>query len=156
MSFLGFSGPRMTAVGNPTTVYTTEIVPLGTTAVDNDGNEYIFLEGVADVVAGDWVTYDGDYLAARLAANAVGQVAIFLAAVVASSYGWACRKGRFAGANADAVAANTALYIDATAGRVDDDVVAGDLVANAFAAAAAAANKVTVDINYPFVTNTLS
>lgn len=156
MAFQGFSGPKMAGVGSPFQVDTTPLVPVGTMATDTEGNEYIYLKGVASVVAGDWVTYSGAYQAARLAGNAIGPVAVFLAAVVADRWGWAARKGQIAGTNSDTISAASKLYIDGTAGRVDEDVVAGDLVANAYAIAADVSNKVTVNIHYPFVTDTLS
>lgn len=158
MSFQGFSYPAINGVGNPSTVYDSAIVAVGTRVQDTDGNEYIFLPGVASVVAGDVVTYNpATFATTRLAANAVGPVAIFFAAVVAGKYGWAGARGTFAGVNCDAgVVAGAALYIDGTTGRVDDTKVVGDLIVGAYAASADSSNKCSVLLStQSFVTDVL-
>lgn len=53
-----------------------------------DGKEYIFLTGVASTVAGDPVVFDSAFATTRLAGSEVGEVAIALAATVASTKGW--------------------------------------------------------------------
>jgi len=53
-----------------------------------DGKEYIFLTGVASTVAGDPVTFDSAYATTRMSGSDVGEVAIALAATVASTKGW--------------------------------------------------------------------
>lgn len=137
--------------GDTSVVYDSEVVPVGTIAFDADGNEYIFLEGVASTILGSWVTFDEAGATALLAANAVGPVAIAMAAIEANEYGWYLRAGSTTAASADDTADNTALYIDATAGRVDDAAVAGDLVFNAFSRSADASNLITAQIDHPFV-----
>jgi hypothetical protein len=162
MAFNGFTYPSVLGLGNPTTVYDTAIVPVGTIAQDTEGNKYIFLAGVASVVAGDWVTYNpSTFASARLVANAVGPVGVFQAAVVANNYGWALIEG-LVEANAisgGAAAAGAALYITATTAVVDDVKVVGDLIVGAFAATAEgtpSAGKLYARlIHPPYVTNVL-
>lgn len=158
MAFQGFSYLAINGVGNPTTVYDSAIVAVGTVCRDTDGNEYIFLPGVASVVAGDGVIYNpSTFATTRLAANAVGPVAFFLAAVVANKYGWAAIKGTIAGINCDAgVVVGAPLYIDGTTGRVDDTKVVGDLILGAYAASTDSSNKCSVLLTgRPSVTDVL-
>jgi hypothetical protein len=73
-----------------TKVYTsedTDVPALGERYSDGS-NEYIFLTGVASTVAGDPVIFDTDFATTRLAGSGVGEVAIALAATVASTSGW--------------------------------------------------------------------
>jgi hypothetical protein len=135
-----------------TTVDTAVQHKLGTRAVDVDGNEYIYLEGVASTAAGLSVTYDEEYATALLAANAVGPVAIAMAATVADTYGWYGVKGSFTAASANDVADNKTLYITATAGKVDDADVAGDAIMGMWSrAAVTGAVDLAVQIDYPKV-----
>jgi len=141
--------------GDLTDIDTTAKHALGTKTYDGDGNEYIYLQGVASTAANDFVTYDEAFLTTRLVANAVGPVGVAMAATVASTYGWYQIWGSASGAT-DAVADNAVLYIDATAGRVDDSAVTGDLVIGAITRSTdASTNVATVQLSYPYVTNTL-
>lgn len=130
---------------------------LGSRVTDKSGNEYIYLLGVASTVAGDAVTYDGAYATTRLVANGKGNVAIAMGACVASTYGWYQIKGLATGITLTAVTTGMPLYSTATAGQLDDAVVAGDLVAGAFAYGTGGTNaSCTFILNYPFATDTLS
>ena len=123
---------------------------------DADGNEYIYLKGVASTVAGSVVTYDEAGQTTLIAANAVGPVAVAMAAIVADKYGWYQVFGSGTAAAAGAVADNAALYISATAGKVDDAVVTGDCIIGMVARAAiAAAGDLAVQLSYPVVTDKL-
>ena len=127
---------------------------LGTRAFDKDGNEYVYLTGVGSTVAGAWVTFDEAYLTTLIAANAVGPVAIAMAATIASTYGWYLVKGSTAVAKSgDTIVDNAPLFIDG-AGVVSDDLVAGDLVIGAVARSArSGAGSFTAQISYPVVTD---
>lgn len=151
------SNGKQVGLGALTTVYTdTTKFALGEIVTDQLGKQYIFLTGVASTVAGSWVTFDEAYLTTLLAANAVGPVGVAMAATVASTYGFYQIYGHCATSASDTVAAgDVALYIDGTAGRVDDAVVAGDLVVGAFAMDADATNVLPVFLSFPFVTNVL-
>ncbi len=131
----------------------TKRTQLGTRAFDSDGNEYIYLQGVASTAAGDWVSFDEAHVTTRLAGNAVGRVAIAMGATVASSYGWYQIYGKNTIAATDTVVADVQLYIDGTAGRADDADVAGDAIVGAFSRSADTSNVATVELNYPFVCN---
>lgn len=123
---------------------------------DADGNEYIYLKGVASTAANLAVTYDEAGQTALLAANAVGPVAIALAATVANKYGWYQIFGSGTVSTAGAVADNAALYATSTAGKVDDAVVTGDCIAGMIArSAVASAGDITVQLSYPVATDKL-
>ncbi len=108
-------------------------IPLGTiaTAVDDTYGvgEFIYLRGVASTVIGSWVTYNADdYSTTRLAANAVGQVAIAMSANVANQFGWYQIAGKAVGKASAGYVDNALVYATLTAGSVDDAVVVGDRV----------------------------
>lgn len=130
--------------------------PLGTRAFDTDGNEYIYLQGVASTAAGSWVTFDEDNLTTLAVADGVGRVAVAMAAIVASRYGWYQIYGRCATALAildGDCAADKQLYLTSTAGSVDDVDVAGDAIHGAISRVAetVTANYIEAELNYPFV-----
>lgn len=142
--------PAITATG------TTVDVPLGTivNAVDPTygGGEFVYLLGVASTVAGSWVTYNADdNSTALLAANAIGPVAVAMSANVASQYGWYQISGKAVGAALTAYADNGLVFATATAGSIDDAVVAGDRVKNAKGASAVAAGFADFEIQRPFM-----
>jgi hypothetical protein len=129
---------------------------LGKKFSDSAGNEYVYLAGVASNAAGKWVTYDESFATTLLAANAVGPVAISMAAVDSSSkYGWFQIYGVNTIASTDTVAADVALFIDGTSGRADDAVVTGDLIVGAYSQTSDTSNVATVRLVYPHVTNVL-
>src|SRR3990167_4362885 len=130
-----------------------QVAVLGLRTVDKQGNEYIYLKGVGGTTAGSWVTYDENYATTLLAADAVGPVAIAKASIVASDYGWYQIFGGNTDAQTGTISADKALYIDGTAGRVDDLGVSGDLVIGAYSMTADASNVATVMLVYPHVSN---
>ncbi len=131
---------------------------LGTKARDENGNEYIYLKGVSGVDSThNWVSFDEDYVTTLLAANAVGRVAIFMAAIDATTkFGWAQIYGKNTIGGSDAIATDKQMYIDATAGRVDDAAVTGDIVLGAISRSTdASTNIATFELNHPFVSDVL-
>jgi hypothetical protein len=155
MPLLTGQGPIALPSG-PGDIDSTELIPLGTRAKDKDGNEYIYLKGVASTEAGSWVSFDEAHVTTLLAANAVGRVAIATAATVASTYGWYQIYGKNTVAKVLAgFADNGKIYCTATPGSVDDAVVAGDLVVGAIGRSAIASGVATVELSYPFVTDAL-
>jgi hypothetical protein len=96
----------------------------------NGEGEFVYLKGVASTVAGSWVTYNtDDGTTALLAANAIGPVAVAMSAnAAATSYGWYQINGKAVGKALAAFADDANVYATATAGSVDDAVVAGDRV----------------------------
>jgi hypothetical protein len=137
-----------------TTVDATARTTVGTRAVDANGNEYIYLKGVASTAANSVVTYKGDYTTSLSVANDVGLIAIAMAATVASTWGWYLVKGTGTVVANNAIAANKGLYLTATPGAVDDASVAGDCI---FGLTSYGTNIVagtgtcTILVNYPFV-----
>lgn len=120
---------------------TTQAVPLGTIVNATDdtygGGEFIYLKGVASTVLGSWVTVnEDDYSTTLLAANAIGRVAVAMSINVASQYGWYQIGGKAIGKAAASYADNGLVYATATAGTIDDAVVAGDRVKKAKGASA--------------------
>lgn len=99
--------------------------------------EFIYLEGLALTAVGSWVTYNADdFSTTLLAANAIGPVGVSMSANVASQYGWYQIQGKAIGKAATGYADNGLVYATATAGTVDDAVVAGDRVKDALGASA--------------------
>lgn len=126
---------------------------LGTRRRTPDNKEFIYLSGVASLVAEDFVVFDESFATTRAIADEVGPVAVAMAAVDASTeYGWFQIYGVATG-DTGTVAADKTLYLTATAGRLDDVDVAGDSVHGVFSMAADSSNSCTVWLNYPFVTD---
>lgn len=139
-------------------ISTTKKHSLGTILLCKDptygAGEFIYLKGVASCVARNWVSYKNeDFTAVRLAANAIGQVAIAMGACTASYYGWFQIEGSAQGTCLTQMASNTNVWITGTAGAVDDTSVAGDLVNGARCEALATVGGIysTFSINRPFV-----
>lgn len=132
---------------------TTKKVRLGTRKRDIAGNEYIYLKGVGSTVAEDFVVFDEAFATTRAIADEVGPVAVAMSACDATTeFGWYGIYGNFTGDTAT-VAADKALYLTATAGRLDDADVAGDSVHGAFSMAADSSNSCSVFLNYPWVSD---
>lgn len=148
------SGYKSIYHSDVTDVDSSQIEVLGTISVDERSNQYVYLQGTASIVIRDWVVYDEDFTTTRLAPNEVGPVAIAPTAIVLGEFGWFQIYG-IAQGNTDTVAADSSLYIDGTAGRVDDLGVTGDIVLNAYSMTAAVSNVATVNISYPSVSNDL-
>lgn len=121
----------------------------------NGYGEFVYLKGVANTAAGSWVTYhEDDFSTTLLAANDIGQVAVAMSANVASQYGWYQIKGKAVGKCLAAYADNGLVYATATAGSVDDAVVAGDRVKKAIGASAIdapATGMAEFEIDRPFM-----
>lgn len=141
--------------GDTSVVDTTLKHPLGTRAFDADGNEYIYLTGVASTVAGSWVVFDEAHLTTLTVANVKGRVGIAMAAIVASSYGWyqIYGKNTIAKGVSGSIDDNDKLWVCATAGTVDDTDVATDIIVGALARSADSSGVFTAELNYPFCHN---
>lgn len=143
---------------------TTQNHPLGTIvrAVDPTygAGEFIYLQGVASTAVGSFVLYNADdHSTSLLAANDIGPVAIAMSANVASQYGWYQIKGKAVGKVLASFADNANCYGTATAGSVDDAIVAGDRVQNCKGASAIgtpSAGLAEMEIDRPFVNNALA
>ena len=122
--------------------------------------EFIYLAGVASTVVGSVVTYNpDDHTTALLVANAIGPVAVAMSINVASQYGWYQIYGKAVGKVLAAFADNANCYGTATAGSIDDAVVAGDRVQNCKGASAIdtpSTGLAELEIWYPFVNDALA
>lgn len=99
--------------------------------------EFIYLKGLDSTVVGSWVTYNqDDNSTTLLAANAIGPVAVAMAASVTGKYGWYQISGKAVGLALTGYVDNALVYATSTAGSIDDAVVAGDRVKNAKGASA--------------------
>lgn len=131
--------------------------PVGTRALDANGNEYVYAKGVANTVQYSPVVFDEEYLTVladsqgTAPANA-GPIGVAQAAIVADRYGWYMVKGKTYMISGD-VADNGQIYLTTTAGTVDDADVAKALIIGAWARGAddTGTTKVLVQINYPMV-----
>lgn len=115
--------------------------PLGMIVNGDDSTygaaEFIYLKGLDATVRGSWVTYNlDDGSTALLAANAIGPVAVATGACVTGEYGWYQISGKAVGKALASYADNGLVYATATAGSIDDAVVAGDRVKGALGASA--------------------
>jgi hypothetical protein len=94
-------------------------------------SEFIYLTGVANTAAGNFVQVNPDFTTTRAAGGtAKGFVGIAMSACVAANYGWYCIFGRCVATIAADVTANLAAY-GAAAGVLADDVVATNQIAGA-------------------------
>lgn len=126
---------------DPDTAVVKPPIPLGTIVRATDSTygagEFIYLKGLAATAVGTWVTFNADdYSTTLLAANAIGPVGVAMSANVASQYGWYQISGKAIGKALASYADNGLVYATATAGSIDDAVVAGDRVKNALGASA--------------------
>lgn len=143
---------------------TTQQHPLGTIVRATDptygAGEFIYLAGVASTAVGSWVTYNlDDGSTALLAANAIGPVGVAMSANVGSQYGWYQIGGKAVGLCLTGFADNGNVYGTATAGSIDDAIVAGDRVKRAKGASAIgtpAAGQAEFEIDRPFVDDGLA
>jgi hypothetical protein len=133
--------------------------PLGTVVRAYDptygSGEFIYLKGLDDTVVGTWVTFGRDDSATvLLAANAIGAVGVAMSICITGKYGWYQINGKAVGKALTGYADNALVYATATAGSVDDTVVAGDRVKNAIGASALgtpSAGLAEFEINRPWM-----
>ncbi len=122
--------------------------------------EFIYLKGVASTAVGSIVTYSADdFSTALLAANAIGPVAVAMSANVANQYGWYQIKGKAVGKVLASFADNANCYATATAGSIDDAIVAGDRVKGMKGASAIgtpSAGLAELEIEYPLMDDGLA
>lgn len=141
---------------------TAALLPLGSRVKANDiastaygQGEFIYLKGVASTVVGSAVIINPDDFSTTLAAaNAIGQVAFAMSINVASQYGWYQIFGKAVGKVLAAFADNANCYLTATAGSIDDAIVAGDYISNCKGASAIdtpSTGLAELEISYPFV-----
>lgn len=115
---------------------------------------FVYCKGVASTAAGDVCSYDtanGD--TARVVSaggTSTGPVGVAMSANVASRFGWYQIEGAGPVATTS-VSADDRLYMTATAGTLDNAVVASDLVTGIVARSATVAGFATCQIDHPSV-----
>lgn len=142
-------------IGDTDDIHDSALNALGTKAKDAAGNEYVYLKGVASVIAGSWVTFDELFATAGLdtdvAASVLGPVAIAQAAVVANKYGWFLIDGSCPAGAAVTVADNAKVFASATVFVCDDTGTAGLQVVGAVWRSIDASGIATVQVRNPFI-----
>lgn len=114
--------------------------------------EFRYAGGVASTAVGDLVVFDGD-ITLRALARSVGPCGVAMSACPASSYGWYQVTGNAIVA-AGTLSDNKQPYLTATAGTVDETVVAGDYVLGARCVTAADTGFAVVVLDHPQVADT--
>src|SRR3990167_3345419 len=118
--------------GDTTVIDTVQKHAFLTRAMDENGNEYIYLTGVGSTILGSNVTYDEAFLTTLLVTNAVGPVAVAMAIIDSTSkYGWYCIYGECEAALAASCADNAKLGFETTSGYAGDGCAAGDAITGA-------------------------
>lgn len=148
-------GRPMATVGDTTDVHSSAQNIVGTRTMDDAGNEYVYMQGVASCAQGSWVSYDEAYVTTLAVANAQGRVAVAMAAVdAATKYGWFQIYGKVSAKALTGFADNGKVYLTATDGSVDDADVAGDVVIGAIGRSALGtpvSGQSYFELSYPFV-----
>lgn len=120
--------------------------------------EFVYVKGVASGAAGLLATYvPHTGVTALTGARSKGLVGVFMSALVAATFGWLQIKGVAEVQTNGAVVAGATVYVTAGAGKVDDAVVAGDVVYGANFATAdgtPVANFARVSLSNPYVGDT--
>ena len=142
-------------VGLLTDVDTAARNVVGTRSFDDSGNEFIYLQGIGSTVVGSCVTYGlsatSAFLTALSVTGAKGPVAIAMAAILATQFGWYQIFGLGSALFNGSAVAGAVLY-SASTGKVDDAVVSGDQIDNAIVAATVGSAVLgAVYLQYPFM-----
>lgn len=121
--------------------------------------EFVYVKGVASGAVGLLATFNPySGVTALTGARSKGLVGVMMATLDASTkYGWLQVKGSAVAAVAGTVTAGATPYLTATAGKVDDAVVAGDVVYGANFATAdgtPAANQAVLALSQPYCGDT--
>lgn len=138
---------------------TTQKHPLGMVVKGSDvtygEGEFIYLKGVASTAQGDLCCYDSKagttVRAISGGSGANGPAGVAMSANVASQYGWYQISGATP-VKAGTVNANAACYLTATAGQIDDAVVAGDKIEGMATRSTASGGYATVQLDHPSIT----
>lgn len=144
-----------------TQVHTTKRFRLGTEKKDYSDNVYIYLQGIASTAVGSWVNYTGGtafvtaLLDTDVAATQLGSLAVAMAAVGASQFGWYQVVGNASALSLTAATDAKNAFATATGGSVDDSGAGAEvLVFNAFYTGAVDETTFLAPfyINRPFMT----
>ena len=139
-------------------VDSSRVFPLGTICEARNTTtgyvgEFVYMQGVASLVATDWVLLKYDnHVVSLLGDTNAGGVGVAMSAAEASTFGWFQIRGKASAKLAASCADNAQLYTTATAGVVDDAASGQFQIYGARAAetvTSAAAGE--VEIHYPQV-----
>lgn len=152
--FVDVDGPSSVATANGLG----QRCPVGQRVRDDNGNEYIYLAGVASLAAGDWVYFNSTTASlgsvVRLTTSAAWAcLAVAMAATVASCWGWFQIYGLtpvYTAIATDASADGKGLSAGSATGRVATGATTTKNIFGAVAVGASASNVGTAFISYPF------
>ena len=138
-----------------TTVDQTALFTVGRLYTDSNGDVFVYLQGVTNVLTGWVVSYivttTGAATTAEIVANAVGNVGVAMAAVIGGDFGWFQVAGLNLVTKCDGSAAIGQAYIGGTTGGVDHNAVAGDRIDGMQITVADSSNVCGVYLTYPSV-----
>jgi len=137
--------------GDTSVVDTVQNHPVLTRARDSSGNEYIYLAGCTSTTAALGVTYDEAGVTTLTTTNAVGPIAIAMAATdTTAKWGWYQIFGSATATSNAAVSDNKTLVLSAGAGKFDDADIALDQITGMWSRSApGSSTTMTVQMNYP-------
>lgn len=117
--------------------------------------EFVYLRGVLNTVAGNYVVFEGNGTTIRAVARSIGPGAVAMAATGDNQWGWYQVRGR-AKVTAAVVTDNTSLSLAGagTPGGLVSAPVAGDLISGARSDGATDTGFALVTLNYPSTNDT--
>lgn len=117
------------------TIDQSALYTVGRHYTDVNGNVFVYIQGVASTVAGDWLQFTVTSTTAstttRAIANGKGPLGVAMGALIGGDFGWVQVAGLNLAAGAISggdAAAGAVLYLTGTAGLLDDQFVDGDMV----------------------------
>lgn len=134
-------------------IHTSKRFRLGTIKTAANGNQYIYLKGVASLAQYDWVAFDELFATERLVAASIGGVGIAQAAVDATTkFGWFLIWGSGSGKCEAGYADNGVVMSPGVAGSVDDASLAAaeTQVFGAWGRSAISGSTATFQLQHPY------
>ena len=130
------------------------VVTCRDTSVNDRGEaKFVYMGGLDTTAAGNLVFLDGD-LTELTVANGVGPAAVAMSACPTNSFGWYQLTGQ-AIITSGTVSDNAQMYVTASAGSIDDAIVAGDEVIGCRSMGASDTGQTLCVILYPKCINNL-
>jgi hypothetical protein len=125
LKITNLTGPIVIEAQDTTIASATQLHPLLTRAVDLDGNEYVYVKGVASGIVGAVCTFDEAGVTALAVSGTIGPVCVFTALLssATATFGWACIYGKVKVIVAEDVDDNDVCYSTATPGALGDSAV---------------------------------
>ncbi len=126
-------------------VDTVKRAPLGT-RIEIGHDAFVYVQGVTSGALGSVVTFTPVGVTTLIVADSLARVGVLLSVLDATTkYGWAQVRGICTSVKCDTtIVAGAPMFIDGTAGRADDTVVAGDQIAGMYAYTADTSNICSV------------